>query len=243
MSIQTGAFPVHLGGVRVGTVTVSQSNQRTSFACVCNNTTRDVLRLAAVCSGRFVPLGVVMPDGDTVRLNKNYTRAALGALGFDTAESYHLIRAGDVWHGDAIAPDAAPEPVPITPEPKPIKPEPAPVKPEPVIMQAPPAETSSLNLDAPAPAPDTSEAAAPLDGWMPLGAPSGLFDDPELTNAVAGLDGALTAQRDGARLLAVPVSPAQPFAMMPVFCFGASEAIGGTDYIVFKIKNGRLVMM
>ncbi len=236
MSIQTGAFPVYLGGVRVGTVTVSQSNQRTSFACVCNNTTRDVLRLAAVCSGHFVPLGVVMPDGDTVRLNKNYTRAALGELGFDTAESYHLIHAGDVWHGDAIEPDRAPEP-------EPIKPEPAPVKPEPVIMQAPPAETSSPNLDAPESEPDTSEAAPPLNGWMPLGEPSGLFDDPELTNAVAELDGALTAQRDGAHLLAVPVSPAQPFAMMPVFCFGASEAIGGTDYIVFKIKNGRLVMM
>ena len=89
-----------------------------------------------------------------------------------------------------------------------------------------------------------TEAAKPEmpDGWSPTDNPGGLFHDPDFAQICRGVKGALTKQSDEYILLAVPVSQDEPFPMMPVFCFGDSGRIDGREYIIFKIKNGKLAL-
>ena len=81
-----------------------------------------------------------------------------------------------------------------------------------------------------------------VEGWRPIDDPSALFNDSDLANACRGVRGALTMDADGVTLLAVPVTPAEPFPLMPVFCFGDPVMIGGLEYMVFKSKNGNFVI-
>ena len=94
----------------------------------------------------------------------------------------------------------------------------------------------------PAPEPELPVPAPTAQSqWQPEYEPWNLFDDEELKNACYGLKGALCKQENEAILLAVPISPSEPFPMMPVFCFGSTEEICGRQYVVFIIKNGQLV--
>jgi hypothetical protein len=77
-------------------------------------------------------------------------------------------------------------------------------------------------------------------GWRPIEKPSSLFNDETIAEACEEVSGALAMEQAGLTMLAVPVSPDAPFPMMPIFCFGSSEDIGGQEYIIFKIKNGYL---
>ena len=76
--------------------------------------------------------------------------------------------------------------------------------------------------------------------WEPEEYPELLFHDEDLSQIASGIQSALKLTYEGITFLAVPVSPYEPFPAMPIFCFGESLTIAGKDYIVFKIKNGKL---
>ena len=114
-------------------------------------------------------------------------------------------------------------------------------------------ESSSGNASAPETAAqdndDSNEPSAPPDnisdipdGWSRTDNPGGLFGDPDFAQICHGVKNALTKTSGDLVLLAVPVLQDEPFPMMPVFCFGDSGRIGGGEYIIFKIKNGKLAL-
>ncbi len=358
MSYQTGEFPVSAGGRNVGSVTVSQNGLMTVFDSACEHTGPDVFRLAAVCGGRAVTLGVFIPDqAGTLRLKKSYSKNALAAIGFAAPESYHLARP-DELSGDmrpALAPVRTPPPPapeqdaaasgdkraapadnktavpaavrpvrrqadpsrelrPVRPKPpedqqmppfmtpmsgpreaaepqtqpesqtrtqpepqtQPGNPEQPDIKVHPEIrmkpeaqaqpnIQAQPEVQAEAQPKTQAPSSADTEQAKPqeipeqaeagtraetvppekpgaADGWFHADHPDTLFSDPDFADICRGVRDALTKQAGELTLLAVPVSPDEPFPMMPVFCLGDSGRIGGREYIVFKIKNGKLAL-
>lgn len=89
---------------------------------------------------------------------------------------------------------------------------------------------------------ESPAAVQPPGGWSEAPNPEELFNDPGVAAACGGVTGALLSSRDGYQLLAVPISPEEPFPMMSVFCFGSPEEIGGRTYVVFKIRDGNLTL-
>ncbi len=89
---------------------------------------------------------------------------------------------------------------------------------------------------------EADDAKPNLEGWSPTDNPSALFGDPDFAGICRGVKDALTKPSGDLTLLAVPSSKDEPFPMMPVFCFGDSGRIAGREYIIFKIKNGKLAL-
>jgi hypothetical protein len=81
-----------------------------------------------------------------------------------------------------------------------------------------------------------------IDGWTRISTPGFIFGDPSVSEACANITGALMSVRDDHLLLAIPVSPDEPFPLMAIFCFGTSGVIGGREYIIFKVKDGNLTL-
>jgi hypothetical protein len=104
MSITTGEFPVYANEQHVGWVTIAPNGLMTAFDCRCTYKSREILRLAAVCGGRYVSLGVMMPEAETLRFKKSFTKNALSGIGYDNAAAFCLIRPDEVYQ----APDTAP---------------------------------------------------------------------------------------------------------------------------------------
>ena len=73
------------------------------------------------------------------------------------------------------------------------------------------------------------DGESPLDrpligGWRPAPPLTQLFEDPTIYEDHEVIPGALVTEQDGFTLLAVPVSPDEPFALMNIFCFGYPDA-------------------
>lgn len=270
----TGDYPVIAEGRSVGSLNISQNGLMTVFNCACDFKSHEIFRLAAVCGGKYVPLGVMAPEAGILRLKKSCTKNALAGLGYQDTDIFHLIRKDDVYsqEDEIKADDTAimtPAPVNATgqeacelpSEPvqeeadsvsKQKEPEQAqvpdiqalfselmPSVPEPVL------QVQDDNPILPPPAPDIKLAQSnkpDLNGWKPIARPRALFNAPGISEVSEEISGALTLERDGIVFLAVPLLPNEPFPMMPVFCFGNSEEIGGQEYVVFKIKNGNLTL-
>lgn len=96
------------------------------------------------------------------------------------------------------------------------------------------AEDADAAGEADAPAPPL------VGGWRPAPPLSRLIGDPALYEGHENVPGALVTEQDGLTLLAVPVSPEEPFPLMSVFCFGYPTQIGEKDYLLFKIQDGAL---
>ncbi|NLA86101.1 MAG: hypothetical protein GX847_02220 [Clostridiales bacterium] len=254
MSYGTGSFPVTADGTVVGSVTITQNGLMLVFDCSCAYSTRDILRLAAVCRGKYIPLGVMMPQSGrpeegNLHTKKSFTKNALLSAGYEDTELFYLIRPDDVYS----------EPEADEPEPE-IQVEDAPdVEPEeppcdlPAQDNAPivyndfpdPADYSYNYSNAAEPAPpeepeDTAYETA--DGWTRMPNPGILFSDMGIQESCQDVSNALISEGDGYLQLAVPVIPTEPFPLMPVFCFGSSGQAGGQDCIIFKIKNGNLIL-
>jgi len=93
----------------------------------------------------------------------------------------------------------------------------------------------------PAPPKNTDAPNSAGDAWQCEYEPWVMFTDEDIKNACRGLNGALRRSRGDIEELAVPVSPYEPFPMMPVFCFGDIAEINGRQYVVFTVKGGKLV--
>ena len=77
--------------------------------------------------------------------------------------------------------------------------------------------------------------------WQCEYEPWSIFTDEEIQLACRGLNGALRRSCGDTEELAIPVSPNEPFPMMPVFCYGDIAEINGRQYVVFTVKGGKLV--
>lgn len=72
----TGTYPIIIDGNTVGSVNVSQKGLYTVFEASCPDT-GELLRLWVFGSDGEAYLGVMMPQGDTLRLVRRFSRAAL----------------------------------------------------------------------------------------------------------------------------------------------------------------------
>jgi hypothetical protein len=160
MSYLTGEFPVSLNGRNIGSVTIAQEGLLTAFACVCThdgpltNDPNRVFRLAAVCGEVYVPLGVMIPQGGSLRLKKKYSKSGLQSLGYCDTDTFVLVtkaeleaaqRAAAIADGPTMPADktqeltmpAAPPAMPeIKDPPAQIKPDTAPIAPSAPSPQA-----------------------------------------------------------------------------------------------------------
>ena len=100
--------------------------------------------------------------------------------------------------------------------------------------------------EEPAPEPEVKEKIAiiaPTEAanWLPAYDAASLFSDADIASACRDVTGALTKESRDSRLLAIPILLDAPFPLMPVFCFGWSEKIDGKDYVVFRVRDGKLI--
>lgn len=252
MSNSMGEFPVYAGEARVGTVKIKQSGLMTVFDCVCTYKSSEVLRLAAVCTDKYVPLGVMMPESGTLHYNKSFSKNTLTAIGYTHAAAFHLIRPDDMYRVAAENPSAA---LPIIPDelsaPEPAVQETDQPANEAVVKDLSEQLMSALLQMTATPNPDSVEFVPQVtaentpedeEGWYRAANPAMLFVDQDIGASCVGITDALTKKQEDCTLLAVPFSPDAPFSLMPIFCFGSSRLIGKSEYIVFKIKNGYLTL-
>ena len=80
------------------------------------------------------------------------------------------------------------------------------------------------------------------DMWQTCANPSEIFTDEDISHACRNVQGSLTRRQEDIMLFAVPLRRDAPFPMMPVFCFGQWEKINGEEYVIFKVKNGQLIV-
>lgn len=84
------------------------------------------------------------------------------------------------------------------------------------------------------------KSADNMKEWQKISDISQLFTDDEFAGVSGEPVSALFRDDGEEQYIAISASPDEPFPLMPVFCFGEQESINGREYIVFKIKNGKL---
>ena len=78
------------------------------------------------------------------------------------------------------------------------------------------------------------------NSWRSVRDISLLFLDPDLRKACAVIQSGFLREEDGCVYAAIPISPDQPFPLMPVFCFGSSGFLNGKEYLIFRTRDGEL---
>ncbi|NLB30001.1 MAG: hypothetical protein GX823_07305, partial [Clostridiales bacterium] len=106
-----GRFDVTRAGVQYGVAELSQNGfmQDISFTGTAPDN-NNVYRLAAVCGGRYVMLGVPVPDkSGRLTLVKSLSKTSCRELGFDSPGEFELVLPGENYVGqnDAQAEDEA----------------------------------------------------------------------------------------------------------------------------------------
>jgi len=256
-----GTHAVHRDGGNIGTLTITHSLNKVVFDFSGNCEAGGVLRLAGVSSNAYVNIGVVMPSPETegLSLKKSFSKSELSRLRIEPERGFYLILSGENYAGGEpmpmpepetlAAPEEAEPPEPsaeeepeyeITPEAEEDVPEaidePIPESPEEATKE------ESPEQEAPEEESAEQEPSQPSSGWVPVEDPSVIFTDADIADACRNSKGALMMEVDGFTILAIPMTPGEPFPMMPVFCFGESDKIDGREYIIFKVKNGILMI-
>ena len=218
-----------------GRVLVSPRGLLTGFECTCTVHTGDVLRLVGVTPDTSVSLGILMPQGDLLTLNRSFSKNQIAPLLGEDRVSFFLIKADQDIRTlpqmlTAKAPaEALPEAAPaLAPLPKPES-DPA----------AAPASPPAAENTVPVMVPPASKPPVP-DVWQQVPDPGRFFSDEELISICQSINDALYQETKDGILLAVPVFSDRPFPLMPVFCCGDSMVIDGKTYVVFTVKNGKL---
>jgi hypothetical protein len=100
-------FDVTRLGNTVGAVSVEQQGLNTRFDCDCAAPGAELLRLAAVCGGEVVALGVMMPEGGRLKFGKRFSRNALRELGYSEPSAFILTAPGDAVRTAQSPPEVA----------------------------------------------------------------------------------------------------------------------------------------
>jgi len=108
----------------VGTLTVSQRGLMTHFSCTCTLSWSEVLRLAIQVGQQRIPLGVLVPDGNTLHLSKSFSKHALHQKGITTIDACTLITSTELLDLGSARPQVIEAPAPprpvVVPAPTPI---------------------------------------------------------------------------------------------------------------------------
>ncbi len=259
-----GKYPVTEGNERIGELEITPKGSMCRFYAKCSRGLTGVFRLAVVCGGRAIPIGVMTPSESCWKIEKTLSPASLRRMGVTEIEGARLVGVGAEYvetsraaagAAEAEASEAPPAKAPpLYPETG-REPAEAPFVRE-LYMRA--AEDGAHEAEEPRPesAPGMTEAVqtqpeiimdeadAEADvfeaGWKRENEPERLFKDLELQRACRDMMDVLTKIDDGYTYLAVPLVRGRPFPAMPIFCFGNSRKINGKNYVVFKIKDGEL---
>jgi hypothetical protein len=231
-------FTVTRAGKAFGEIDIAQNGLMTDVSFSGGNPDgENIYRLAAVCGGKYISLGVPAPaENGLFGLKKSFSKNALRELGITELSAFELVLPGELGNP---AEQNAPMSVVAAPPPA-VIPEAEKSAPAPEAEQSP----------KPAPEPQTTNGAADGGGrkperrltpeWTPEPEPERFFADGGRAGLTDALHGALAREDGGVIYLAAPISEEEPFPMTPVFCFGTPETIGGKDYLVFRLKNGTL---
>jgi len=260
-----GKYIVLFEGDKVGSLNVYQKGLMIELECQCVCASAVVLRLAVLTGNSRKVLGVMMPEGDKLKFKKKYSKSDLKQLAIESIDGCYLIT-----DQEAEQPfDITKIPAEINPAPK-MQPEPlSEAEPTPIPDLEPelapePLPTPELEPEAapePLPTPELEPEAAPeplptpelepeakqkneflFKEWVIEEDPQSLFGDEELIKSSQGVTGTLKKSlNNGNIMLAVPFAANEPFPLMQIFCFGESMSIRGKNYLVFQIKNGKLV--
>jgi len=166
-----GEYIVEYNSAKVGLLTVSEHGLMARFTCQCVVATAEVLRLAILSGDRYIPLGVLLPEGDKLHFAKQFSKNDLRMKGLSSIDGCRLVTSRDTLTAEP-RPMPIPEPMPEpTPEPEPI-PEPIPApEPEPI----PPPEPEPI--PQPALTPESELPPTPVGDGV-LDVPPDLEPDP-----------------------------------------------------------------
>jgi len=165
-----GEYIVEYNSAKVGLLTVSEHGLMARFTCQCVVATAEVLRLAVLAGDRYIPLGVLLPEGDKLHFARQFSKNDLRMKGLSSIDGCRLITSRDTLTAEP-RPMPMPEPEPISepaplPEPEPIQiPEPTPIPPpEPA-----PVEDAVPNASPdPEPVPPPDSTPFPEPEWEPI---------------------------------------------------------------------------
>ena len=228
-----GRFDVTRGGLTLGVAELSENGLLLDVYYVGNAPDNaNVYRLAAVCDGRYVILGVPVPDkSGALILKKSLSKAKKCELGFEAPTAFELVLPGENYSDAYSEKTTAPKTITeknIPPEPQKFTEMPVPIV-EPVNLDS--------KLDAAEPVNKLPESAL-ANVWRSVMNPSVLFTENGALSAAGDIAGALIREDSEVVYLAVPITDDAPFPLMSAFCLGEPQTINGEEYLVFKLKNG-----
>ncbi len=230
-----------LSGESRGTVTARRSGLVTAFEYIGPMCTSP-MRLLMLRPAGALSVGIPAPRDGEAYLYRRLSRAAMGGADLtgeikfvltDVSEDYSAL---SLKSSEPVPKEAPPETPPET-------------EPEPEPEAAPVMEPAHTEEPAPAPEPEEEPAPEPEDKpappvpgeWAPEPDPGRHFEDPVLRECSAGAADVLCRREGGDTLLAFPYSPSKPFPLIPAFRLGAAAVINRADYIVFRVREGRVV--
>ncbi|MBQ8830015.1 MAG: hypothetical protein IJ017_00265 [Oscillospiraceae bacterium] len=76
--------------------------------------------------------------------------------------------------------------------------------------------------------------------WVRCADPAAMFADMECGAALSRCQGVLKSECGEFTYIAVPTE--KPFPALPIFYFGQREKLNGTEYLVFTLKDGQLLI-
>ncbi len=80
-----------------------------------------------------------------------------------------------------------------------------------------------------------------LSKWNHIAEPGTLLEEGEFRRIFSQCSNTIVCCEENITYLAVPVIHGEEFPAMPVFCLGEARKINGGIYLVFKIRNGKLI--
>jgi hypothetical protein len=243
----TGTYPIIIGGENTGQVNISREGLFWVFEAKCAMQ-EELVRLSVYGDGREGYLGVMSPEGEGLTLQKKLSRTAVAE--FPSKIEFAGLKGQpppvpESGNGgqkesetqpesEAISENTVPQEVSIPPPDsgntplineisksfKYISPQSETIMPE-FVRTSPPVKTE----------PETNWRSCPL--------PCSLFTDIEAKSVTGGIRGAMSCTAEDCTRLAVPLSEAHAIGRRSILRFNESAEIGGTTYVVCKIRNGR----
>lgn len=215
-----GIYDVTYDGNVCGSLNVNQDGIRTEFTLTARGID-GIVRLLCACGGKYVPIGILRPEGNIQSLKKAFSKNALLEKGLTAIDGCILLPVGEDL------------PSPVTKS-----------------SAAEPEETAaSYSAESPILNPRKTENSfdeilfvrSPADGWLPEPEPWRHLKDLQLRKQCAGISGALVSSDGDATLLAMPFSKDAPFPLISAFRLGAVKKLDGKEYVVFRLEDGNPV--
>ena len=213
----SGSYIVSLNGKNIGEANVYDDGLRVKITMRCQKYDDRIYRLYFRDGENKISVGVAMPANDTLKLDKSMSRRELHRLGV-TCISECFLSANE--NGGQKAAENANDAANL------------------------PETADSGEIQGKAPVQERESGGAPREQekivWKKVDDISPLFKSGEVAQDFEEPVGALYRKDGEFEYIAISASPDEPFPLMPVFCFGEQQSIDGKEYIVFKIKNGKL---